>query len=287
MVEMGTDRIHHGFWRYMDPEHRLYEPGNPFEHAIRDYYVLVDRLIGDLLARADAETAVLVVSDHGAKRMDGAVCVNEWLRQSGYLTLTREPDESGRLTPDIVDWERTVAWGDGGYYARVFLNVRGREPHGAVEPSEYEALRDELKAGLEALGDEQGVDIGTRVYRPEDLYDHVEGVPPDLVVYFGDLHWRSAGTITNGPLHLRENDTGPDDANHAHEGLYVIAGDGIAPGRGEERRIEDIAPTILRLLGEPVPEEMRGHPLVGADGGGYSPEEEELVAQRLEDLGYL
>src|SRR4051794_16916478 len=57
MVEMGTDRMHHGFWRYMDPEHRLYEPGNPFENAIRDYYVLVDGLIGGLLERADDETA--------------------------------------------------------------------------------------------------------------------------------------------------------------------------------------------------------------------------------------
>ena len=45
MVEMGVDRIHHGFWKYMDPEHRGHEPGNPFEHAIRDYYVHLDGLI--------------------------------------------------------------------------------------------------------------------------------------------------------------------------------------------------------------------------------------------------
>jgi predicted AlkP superfamily phosphohydrolase/phosphomutase len=288
MVEMGTDRMHHGFWRYMDPSHRLYTPDNPFENAIRDYYILVDELIGEVLERADDETAVLVVSDHGAKRMDGAVCINEWLRQNGYLALTREPDGVERLTPDMIDWENTQAWGDGGYYARVFLNVEGREPKGAVASSDYERLRDELKERLEQLGDEEGTPIGTKVFRPEELYARAEGIPPDLFVYFGDLHWRSAGTI-GGPVHLRENDTGPDDANHAHEGLYILAGAGVPRGRGEHRRLEDIAPTVLELLGEPVPDEMRGKPFANGKlpAGSYSAEEEEIVAKRLEDLGYI
>jgi predicted AlkP superfamily phosphohydrolase/phosphomutase len=188
----------------------------------------------------------------------------------------------------MIDWEKTSVWGDGGYYARVFINVAGREPQGTVDPSGYEQLRDELKARLEALGDEEGAPIGTQVARPEELYDDVRGVPPDLLVYFGDLHWRSAGSV-GGPIHLRENDTGPDDANHAHEGLYILAGTNGARGRGPERRIEDIAPTILGLLGEPVPEGMKGSGLAaGRDGEmSYSAEEEELVARRLEDLGYL
>lgn len=289
MVEMGTDRIHHGFWRYMDPEHRLYEPGNPFENAIYDYYVLVDRLIGDLLERADDETAVLVVSDHGAKRMDGAIRVNEWLRQNRYLALLEEPNGSERLTPDMIDWDRTIAWGDGGYYARIFLNVKGREPRGIVDPSDYERVRTDLQRALEEIADEDGRNIGTRAYTPEDLYAVSRGVAPDLLVYFGDLHWRSAGTVGEGEIHLRENDTGPDDANHAHEGMYVIAADGIKPGLGSDRRIEDIAPTILSLLGERVPADMKGSAFAedGAGEEGYSADEEALVAQRLEDLGYL
>jgi len=39
MVEMGTDRVHHAFWQYMDPAHHRYEPGNPFENVILDYYI--------------------------------------------------------------------------------------------------------------------------------------------------------------------------------------------------------------------------------------------------------
>jgi predicted AlkP superfamily phosphohydrolase/phosphomutase len=262
MVEMGTDRVHHAFWRYDDPEHRLYEPGNEFETAIRDYYAGVDEKIGRLLAFADDDTAVLVVSDHGAKRIDGGICVNEWLRQEGYLTLLEEPAEPTALKPDLIDWSRTIAWGEGGYYCRLFLNVAGREPDGQVAPEDYERVRTELKERLEALGDENGRPIGTVAHRPEELYAERNGVVPDLMVYFGDLYWRSQGQVGTGTVHVFENDTGPDDANHAHEGMYVLVADGVAPGPGEERRIVDIAPTLLTLLGEQVPEEMEGASLV-------------------------
>ena len=262
MVEMGTDRVHHAFWRYSDPEHRLYEPGNRFETAMRDYYAGVDEKVGRLLARTDEDTAVLVVSDHGAKRIDGGICVNEWLRQQGYLALKEEPFEPTRLTPAMIDWERTTAWGEGGYYCRLFLNVAGREPQGTVAPEDYERVRAELKEKLEALGDDQGRPIGTIAHRPEELYEERNGIVPDLMVYFGDLYWRSVGQVGTRTVHVFENDTGPDDANHAHEGLYVLAADGVEPGRGEERGILDIAPTLLTLLGEPVPPEMEGASLV-------------------------
>ncbi|MBD0338331.1 MAG: alkaline phosphatase family protein [Thermoleophilia bacterium] len=258
LVEMGTDRVHHAFWRYADPEHRLYEPGNEFETAMVDYYRGVDEKLGRLLRFADEDTAVLVASDHGAKRIDGGICVNEWLRQEGYLALKEEPSEPTRLSPDLVDWERTVAWGEGGYYCRLFLNVEGREPAGVVPAADYERVRGELKEKLEALGDEHGRPIGTVAHRPEDLYAERNGIVPDLMVYFGDLFWRSVGQIGTGTVHVFENDTGPDDANHAHEGLYVLAAAGVEGGRGEERSILDVAPTLLTWLGEPVPPEMEG-----------------------------
>src|SRR5262249_18841259 len=93
MVEMGVDRMHHGFWKHMDPEHRKHEPGNPYADAIRDYYRHVDGLMARLLAHADDETVVLVVSDHGAKRMDGGIRINEWLRGEGLLHTLNEPQE--------------------------------------------------------------------------------------------------------------------------------------------------------------------------------------------------
>jgi predicted AlkP superfamily phosphohydrolase/phosphomutase len=263
MVEMGTDRIHHGFWQYFDPSHRDYVAGNEYEGAVLDYYRRLDARIGSLLARVGEETAVLVVSDHGAKSMDGGICVNEWLRREGLLVLLEEPAGPVKLTPDMVDWSRTVAWGEGGYYCRLFLNVAGREPQGTVAAADYGRVRDDLKARLEALGDETGAPIGTVAHRPEDLYPgERKGIAPDLLVYFGDLRWRSIGLVGTGAIHVFENDTGPDDANHAHEGLYVLAAPGVPAGPGGERGIRDIAPTILRLLGERVPAAMEGESLV-------------------------
>lgn len=68
------------------------------------------------------------------------------------------------------------------------------------------------------------------------------------MVYFDDLYWRSAGTIGHPSLYLDENDTGPDDAVHAHEGMYIWHTPGAA-GRGRaDATIYDIAPTVLRVL---------------------------------------
>ena len=262
MVEMGTDRVHHGFWRFFDSEHRLYEPGNRYESAMLDYYRALDEKVARLLRFAGDDTAVLVVSDHGAKRIDGGICVNEWLRREGYLSLRREPSEPTRLTPDMIDWARTTAWGEGGYYCRLFLNVAGRELEGTVAPEDYEAVREEVKMKLEAIGDEQGRPIGTVAHRPEELYRERNGIAPDLMVYFGDLHWRSVGQVGTGTVHVFENDTGPDDANHAHEGLYILTVDDSPSGPGPERDLRDIAPTLLTLLGEPVPAEMEGESIV-------------------------
>ncbi len=263
MVEMGTDRIQHGFWRYLDREHRLFEPDSPYASAIFDYYCRLDAKLGRMLDLIDEDTVVIVVSDHGAKKMDGGIRVNEWLRREGYLTLRSEPERSTVLTHGMVDWSRTIAWGEGGYYCRLFLNVAGREPEGVVAPSDYVSVREELKSKLEALGDEKGRPIGTVAHRPEDLYPRgATNVVPDLIVYFGNLAWRSLGQVGGGGVHALENDTGPDDANHAHEGMYLVAGPSVEAGPGGERDIRDIAPTILTLMGHPTPPAMEGVSIV-------------------------
>ncbi|MBZ0299130.1 MAG: alkaline phosphatase family protein, partial [Anaerolineae bacterium] len=165
-VNIGVDRIHHGFWRFHDPQHRLHEPGNPFIHAIRDYYRMIDRMAGELIARAGDETTVLVVSDHGVSRMDGGICLNEWLWRAGWLSL-RTPPPEGRITPFEqldIDWSRTRAWGSGGYYGRIFLNVAGREPQGCIPPAAYEQTRSELAAALATVSGPDGLIVGAQVF---------------------------------------------------------------------------------------------------------------------------
>jgi predicted AlkP superfamily phosphohydrolase/phosphomutase len=263
LVEMGPDRMHHAFWKYMDPEHRKHEPGSPFESAILDYHRHVDGLLAKLLEQVDEDTVVFVLSDHGAKRLDGGIRINEWLRREGLLATLAEPDGVSSLRDVGVDWPRTTAWGEGGYYARVFLNVRGREPEGVVEPDEYEAVRDDLARRIAAIPDDAGRAISTAVYRPEDLYEESHGVPPDLIVVFGDLFWRSVGTVGGDEgIQTLENDTGPDDANHAQDGLYVVAGPGIEARGRTDAHLLDIAPTVLEVLGIEREPGMRGTSIV-------------------------
>jgi predicted AlkP superfamily phosphohydrolase/phosphomutase len=265
-VEMGVDRIHHGFWSYMDPGHRRYIPGNKFENAIHDYYVYLDREIAAMLEKVPDDTVVMVASDHGAKKMDGGICINEWLWQNGYLAL-KEPPPDDMLTPFEkveVDWSKTKAWGSGGYYGRLFINVEGREPQGIVGRDEYEALRSELVERLEALPGPEGENIGTRVYKPQDIYRHVRNVAPDLIVYFGNLYWRSVGSFGHGGWHTFENDSGPDDCNHATNGMFILY-DPKNPGKGKElkgQQLMNVAPTVLKIMGLEVPPDMQGKSIV-------------------------
>jgi predicted AlkP superfamily phosphohydrolase/phosphomutase len=115
MVEMGPDRLHHAFWRYFDSEHRLHEPGNEFEDVIHQYYIYMDRELGETMDALPDDTSVIVVSDHGAKGMHGAICINEYLIEEGLLSVKEYPDEPQRLTTENIDWDHTKVWGDGGY----------------------------------------------------------------------------------------------------------------------------------------------------------------------------
>jgi predicted AlkP superfamily phosphohydrolase/phosphomutase len=76
-VDIGLDRVHHGFWNYFDKKHVQYVPGNPYEDVIPDYYLWLDEQIGKVLEVLDQETVLLVVSDHGAQRLDGGFAVNQ------------------------------------------------------------------------------------------------------------------------------------------------------------------------------------------------------------------
>ncbi len=142
------------------------------------------------------------------------------------------------------------------------MNVEGREPQGIVPRAEYSQVRDRLKASLEQITDDEGANIGTKVLYAEDIYRRTNGIPPDMLVYFGDLDWRSIGTVGNDTLRVYSNDTGPDDANHDYNGIFVMAGAGIDPGALKAASIYDVAPTVLRLLGQEPPADMLGRSLV-------------------------
>jgi predicted AlkP superfamily phosphohydrolase/phosphomutase len=293
LVEIGLDRLQHGFWKHHNAGHVLHEPDSPYREVIRDYYLYLDEEIGSLLELLSEDTLVLVVSDHGARKLDGGFCVNEWLIREGLLVLNRYPEEVTPFARLDVDWDRTRVWSEGGYYARVFLNVRGREPRGTIDRRDYDRIREEIKDRLEATVDPQGNALGTLVFRPEEVYRHVRRVAPDLIVHFGGLSWRSIGGVGYPTIHVRENDTGPDDCNHAQHGAFVLAGLGSPlHGRIAGAQLLDIAPTLLELAGYDIPPEMQGRSLavgqlarVGADIA--SDDDEDIIRARLSGLGYI
>ncbi len=96
---------------------------------------------------------------------------------------------------------------------------------------------------------------------PQDIYSEINGVPPDLIVYFGNLAWRSIGSIGLGVIHTFENDMGPDDANHAQDGIFIMCDpqQQACPCR-EARRPEyyRYCPDGSAAVGLPVPADMEG-----------------------------
>ncbi len=266
LVEMGPDRLHHVFWHTFDPTHPKYEEGNRFENAFRDYYRFLDKEVGALLEVLPDDCITILMSDHGAQKMVGGVCFNDWLRQEGYLSMTEDVSGMVPIAKAPIDWSKTVAWGDGGYYGRLFLNVKGREPQGIVEVGDYERTRDEIVEHLEKMPGPDGELLNTKVYKPQDVYPEVRGVAPDLIVYFGDLEWRSVGTVGAGVVQdvfTYENDTGPDGANHDRTGVFAMVGaPGQRSGRVDGLRLVDVGPTILSLYGIEAPEGAQGRSFV-------------------------
>ena len=262
-VEIGFDRLHHMFWKYHDKEHPKYEPNNRYANVIPDYYRYVDGKIGEILPLIDDDTYILLVSDHGTASMKGAFCINEWLIKEGYLVLKEYPNSVVDLDKCQVDWEKTTAWGWGGYYARIFLNIQNREQFGKIPRSEYANVRAELRAKLLEIAGPQKEKFDNKVFYPEELYSQCNGSKPDLIVYFDNLFWRSAGTIGRKAIYLEENDIGPDDSVHAKDGVFILYNkhmdkDSSRSNKINQLSIYDVAPIILDIFDQKIPKDMQG-----------------------------
>ena len=260
MHEIGPDRLHHTFWKFSDERHPHYEENPKYRTVVEEYYAMLDREIGSLLELVPKDVRVMLLSDHGSQAMAGGFCINEWLIRQGHLTLRGpRPPAGTQIEKADVDWSRTRAWGAGGYYARIFYNVKGREPNGVLAPEDVRAFDSTLRKELEAVRRPDGQSLEVEAWAPKDKYRQVRGDAPDLMVYFGNVAWRSIGTVGYDSLYVSENDTGPDDAVHSFEGIYSItAPGGRASGHGPDQRIIDVGPTLLHLVGLAVPSEVQG-----------------------------
>lgn len=262
MVEMGPDRMHHAFFRHCDPFHPRHDPVHPLVHTVLDHYRLLDRFLDQLLQDAGDDCTVLVVSDHGARSLRGGFRINQWLIDLGYLVLRQPLRRPRAFDESLVDFSKTRAWAWGGHYARVFVNLNGREPQGQVPKEDYEAFLARLTQELEAALLPGGAPAHHRVLRPQPPPGALSpaGDWPDLLVYPGDLDLRAVGTVGGAGWFVEGNDTGPDDANHDPDGVFIGWDPSGKLGHGERSGLSilDVTPTILDLFGVAIPEGLAG-----------------------------
>jgi predicted AlkP superfamily phosphohydrolase/phosphomutase len=178
------------------------------------------------------------------------------------VTLGRQLES--RLLPPI-DWSHTKAVSGSPATEGIFLNVRGREKGGIVEPGEaYETLREQLMAELSALRDPAtGQPVVTAVHRREDIYEgSFLDFLPDLVFDLGDGPYLASDALVASQV----LEALPGDylqGRHRANGVFAAVGPGIREGqRIEGARIIDVAPTVLYSLGLPIPEDMDGRPML-------------------------
>jgi predicted AlkP superfamily phosphohydrolase/phosphomutase len=167
-----------------------------------------------------------------------------------------------------IDWHGTRAYAVG-VDSGIAINRRGREAGGIVAlGAEYRTVRDDLIARLEALVDpETGERVVDRVRTAEELYGaRVAARAPDLSVEWREAKYLPA-EIEDVPgavfvSHRQRGKVLPNTGAHRPDGLLLASGPGIPVGQRPRGSVFDIVPTCLRLLGQPLPQGLRGKSLV-------------------------
>lgn len=253
------DRIQHMFMRPRDAQPgSLTDPVAPNE-TLDAMYERMDRLVGKTAAKVRKDDVFMVLSDHGFSSFDRGVNLNAWLVQEGYLQCERGAKKSRYLRG--IDWSKTSAYVFG--LAGIYLNVKGRESQGIVEPSAVSRLKEEMKAKLLALTDPlTGRKAIHAVHDAAVVYKGpYAGNGPDLLVGFAEGYrasWRAAaGEVEDG---IFSDNTKSWSGDHSIDrsqvpGMFFCNRKlNLANGIG----LIDVAPTILDLFGVPVPAHMDG-----------------------------
>jgi predicted AlkP superfamily phosphohydrolase/phosphomutase len=335
----NLDPFQHRAWRYLNvDETGIDDPA--WNAAAAEVLRGLDAAIGRLIELADRRNAaVLVVSDHGFGPCLGRVHVNRILIAAGVARL---PGVSGRLKRRLrqatdhlrlwgakrddpkarsssfdlsvvsqfpFDWKRTLAFAPHqDTAAMVYLNSTARRAGAPLStPRQIDEARAEASAALaEAHHPETGAPLFPHIVATAEAYqlDPAREGYPDLIALPVESYWVRT-KLAPGKAWVEADPNLP--GTHRPEGIIALAGPGIAPGRTLRAELIDVAPTILKLFGLPIPGHIEGKPLgclcdlpttrqdppASAVAGPhrpqfeYTPEEQAIIEQRLADLGYL
>ncbi|WP_299262941.1 alkaline phosphatase family protein [Halorientalis sp.] len=228
-VYMTTDRVNH--FLFED-----YERDGEYRAEFLEFYRKVDRYLGEMRELLPDDVTMVVASDHGFTTLDYEVHCNEWLAQNGWLSYeTDDHDELGDVGEETMAYSLIPG--------RFYINLEDREPRGLVPEDDYEDVRDELKAELEALEGPDGRKVADRVVTKEDAFrgDH-DDIAPDLTV------------VPNHGFDLKSGFKGDDDVfgKGPRNGMHSFDNASLfvdnADARIEDADLLDIAPTLMDLL---------------------------------------
>ena len=254
----------HMLWRLIDPQHPEYDASLAAEYgaALADFYEQIDQVLGEVLQRADENTTILVLSDHGFAPYNRSFNLNTWLLNHGYVTLRGKPNADPNEAFANVDWAHTRAYGLG--LNGLYLNLRGREREGIVEPgAQADALLKQIKSELLNVRDPQNnLAAITRVDRASEVYQGpYANQGPDLIVGYNRGYRAGWQTILGSfPVDVFEDNTNPWSGDHCMD--YTLVPGVLLSNRpinAANPALTDIAPTIFAEFGIPQPGSMMGH----------------------------
>jgi predicted AlkP superfamily phosphohydrolase/phosphomutase len=262
----GTDRLQHMFFRYLDSKH----PANrgrdtvQYRDTILQMYQRCDEMIGRVQRQLGPRDQFMVISDHGFQSFRRGINLNAWLHQNGLLHLDPTKPAGGDWFAN-VDWDRTKAYALG--LSGLFINQRGREAHGIVEPgAETEAVKKQIIEGLTGLHDSQANEASINdVFDPAKVHSSgpYGGNGPDLIIGYNRGYrasWEGAvGRVTSEVFADNTKCWSGDHCIDPRLVPGVLFSNWRMPD--EQAQIQDLAPTILSMFGVGKPAHMTGRVL--------------------------
>jgi predicted AlkP superfamily phosphohydrolase/phosphomutase len=272
----STDRVQHMMWRLIDPAHPMYDKAlaAKFGDSIERVYRRCDDFVGEVMARVPEGTPIVIVSDHGFHSFRQSVNLNTWLVQNGFMAIQGQAPGEKKLQDlfgggtfwENVDWSRTKAYAMG--LGQIYLNLKGREAHGVVAPGdEARQVQDDLSARLLTMTDPNtGARMVDAVYKADDVYTgEFKKNAAELQVGLADgyrVSWQS--TLGGSPPGIVYPNMKKWSGDHGSFDYKSTAGTIIANRplpSGRDLNIIDIAPTVLKYFGVPIPSDIDGKPI--------------------------
>jgi predicted AlkP superfamily phosphohydrolase/phosphomutase len=276
----------HMMWRHIEPGHPARDEALAARYArsIEDAYVEMDVALGILRQKLGPDVPLIVLSDHGFAPFTRRVNLNQWLYEQGYLALettakqefeaacAKEPKTRSSFSlveHGGLDRARSRAYAIG--FNGIYLNLKGREKGGCVDPAERDRLLDEIRTKLLALRDDEqhgGGPVVLRVDKRDEVYHGSEvGNAPDLVVGYARGYGASDDTAL-GTVALSARARVVEDNRSLWSGNHLMAPE-VVPGVFLTNRkispkgpgLVDVTATMLTFFGVPVPAAMRGKSL--------------------------